>query len=147
MYKCINLPKNLLAMKVHESKYVIIDWEPSTSIISYIYTPDADEHMTAEDFKENMTVYGSLCERYQPRCLLIDLRSLRFIITPDLQEWTAKEIAPRTTSLKRMAILVSDDIFAQVSLEKLMEEEGIADKYSAPRYFDNESTAKQWLTA
>lgn len=134
-------------MKLHESKYVIIDWEPTTSIISYIYTPDADERMTADDFKSNMTAYGSLCERYQPGRLLIDLRSLRFTITPDLQEWTAKEIAPRTTSLKRMAILVSDDIFAQVSLEQLMEEEGIADKYSAPRYFDSEAEAKKWLTA
>ncbi|WP_250630470.1 hypothetical protein [Rhodoflexus caldus] len=133
-------------MKLHESKYVIIDWEPSTSIISYIYTPDADERMTADDFKYNMTAYGNLCEQHQPERLLIDLRHLRFTITPDLQEWTAKEIAPRTTSLQRMAILVSNDIFAQVSLEQLMEEEGIADKYSAPRYFDSESEAKNWLT-
>jgi hypothetical protein len=134
-------------MKLHESKYVIIDWEPSTSIISYIYTPDADERMTGEDFKANMTVYGSLCQRYQPQRLLIDLRNLRFTITPDLQEWTAKEIAPRTMSLKRIAILVSNDIFAQMSIEQLMEEEGIADKYSAPRYFNSEVEAKSWLTA
>ncbi|WP_448520543.1 hypothetical protein [Rhodoflexus sp.] len=134
-------------MHVHESRYVIIDWDASTSIISYIYTPNADENMTADDFKANMSAYGGFCEQYQPERLLIDIRNLRFTITPDLQEWTAKEIAPRTTSLKRMAILVSSDIFAQISLEQLMEEEGIADRYSAPRYFESEEEAKNWLTA
>lgn len=134
-------------MILHESAHVIIDWEPEQSMISYIYTPAADNTMSAEDFKYNMTVYGDCCERHQPARLFIDLRNLRFIITPDLQEWTAQEIAPRTTSLKRMAILVSNDIFAQVSLEQLMDEEGIADRYSAPRYFESEAEAKQWLMA
>ncbi|MCS7019318.1 MAG: hypothetical protein RMJ87_09395 [Cytophagales bacterium] len=133
-------------MKLHESKYVVIEWDAANSIISYIYTPDADERMADEDFKFNMTAYAGFCETYQPQRLLLDLRHLRFTIGPELQEWTAKEIAPRTMSLKRIAIVVSSDIFAQVSLEQLMEEDGIADKYDAPRYFDTVQQAKQWLT-
>lgn len=134
-------------MILRESEYVRLEWEPDHSIISYVYTENATPSMTDEAFKENMLAYAEACEQHHPKCLIIDLRLMTFTLTPELQEWTAAVIAPRTTSLQRMAILVGHDLFAQVSVEQLMDEKGIADRYSAPRYFEDRDAAVTWLTA
>jgi hypothetical protein len=44
-----------------------------------------------------------------------------------------------------MAFVVADDVFSQVSMEQMMEEDEIAQNYDAPRYFNEPEGAKKWL--
>ncbi|TAF64480.1 MAG: hypothetical protein EAZ55_11635 [Cytophagales bacterium] len=109
-----------LSNKFYEDNYVFIAEDLEKSFIYFFYkiAPENMPPMRDEDFQKSMTAYGKRVLEYR---------------------------APMTMSLTRMAFVLSPDIFAQVSLQQMMEEEGISDKYSKPQYFDKEEDALQWL--
>lgn len=131
-------------MKSFENDFVSITYEEERSFISFIYKP-SDKEIEDEDFRHNMTVYGDIALEHKPIRLLVDTQKGTYTVPPETQEWVAKVIAPKTISLKKMAFLVHPDIFAQVATEQMMEEEGIIDKYEAPRYFQSLEEAEDWL--
>jgi len=121
-----------------------ITYDEERSTISYIYFSDPEEKLTDEGFKKTMIFYGEMVQQYKPERLFVDFGDSPFIITPELQEWTAKEVAPMTMCLRKLAFVVSTDIFSHVSTEQMMGEEGIAENYD-PRYFTSVDEAKAWL--
>lgn len=136
-----------LSNKFYEDNYVFIAEDLEKSFIYFFYkiAPENMPPMRDEDFQKSMTAYGKRVLEYRHSYLLVDTSNGSYTIAPEMQEWVAKEIAPMTMSLTRMAFVLSPDIFAQVSLQQMMEEEGISDKYSKPQYFDKEEDALQWL--
>jgi hypothetical protein len=135
-------------MNYYQSKFTSIDIDHDKSLVAYYYlSPDHGLVMGEQDFRQGMEAYAQLMEQHRCERLLVDTRLSTFVITPDLQAWVASHIAPRTLSLKKMAFVVSQYIFSQVSLEQMMEEDGIADRYSEPRYFDDLEEANRWLLA
>lgn len=130
----------------YEDDFVFIEENLEQSLVHYCYKPNVTEKfMKNEGYIQSMTVYGERVNLQKHTLLLVDTTNSQFAISPDLQEWTAQVIAPLTASLKRMAFVMSPDIFSQVSLEQMMDETGIADKYEKPRYFENVEEAKTWL--
>jgi hypothetical protein len=131
-------------MKIYENQFIRLFYHAETGLIHFHYHNDCTD-MEEEDFKNNMRVYADAVEQYQPDKLLVDASILGYTIPVEVQEWVAKEIAPRTVCLKRMAFVVADDVFSQVSMEQMMEEDEIAQNYDAPRYFNDPEEAKRWL--
>ncbi|WP_027004047.1 hypothetical protein [Hugenholtzia roseola] len=131
-------------MKIYENPFIHLFYYAETGLIHFYYYNDGAS-MEEEDFKTNMRVYADAVEQYLPDKLLVDTSILAYTIPVEVQEWVAKEIAPRTTCLKRMAFVVADDVFSQVSVEQMMEEDEIAQNYDAPRYFNDPEEAKKWL--
>lgn len=130
----------------YENDFVLLEENLEQSLVHYYYKPNPPKgFMTKEDYIHSMTVYGERVNLHKHTLLLVDTTNSQFSITPDLQEWTAQVIAPLTISLKRMAFVLSPDIFSQVSLQQMMDEKGIVDKYEKPRYFENVDEAKAWL--
>ncbi|TAH19379.1 MAG: hypothetical protein EAZ08_09420 [Cytophagales bacterium] len=131
--------------KLFEDAFIYIGIDEKKSLVSYIYKEGVKKEMTDEDFKTAMTRYAEVTEQYKPAKLLVDSKFSTYTIVPAMQEWVAQKIAPRTISLQRMAFVVSTDIFVHVSLEQMMDEGGIADKYSKPRFFEEVNEAEKWL--
>ncbi len=132
--------------RFYDSEFAFLEEDLEKSLVCYIYKVyEGKNLMTDEDYKQSMRVYGEQVFTNKHTKLLVNTIHSQFSIVPALQEWTAIEIAPLTISLQRMAFVMSPDIFSQVSLEQMMEEDGIAKNYSAPRYFETEEAALKWL--
>jgi hypothetical protein len=127
---------------INQGQFFELKYWPEKAYFKYINFPNLD--MEEDVFRKNMLDYAKLVEKYQPKLLLLDTSQGQFTINPALQEWVAREIAPRTTCIKKIANLLSNDVFALVSVEQMMEEKEIADFYEI-RYFDNAEEAEKWL--
>ncbi len=121
-----------------------LTYDASQELMCYIYLED-NEEMTDEDFQQNMSYYAEMALKYQPKRLLVDNKLLKFTVSPELQKWVVKEIAPKTISLKKIAFVVASDLFAQVSMQQMMDEEEITQLYGEPRYFSDANKAFAWL--
>lgn len=75
--------------------------------------------------------------------VLSDLRKFEYIITPELQEWHNERIFQKGIAygMRKMALLVSPEFYAQMSVEQTMEEQSEV----VYRYFRSEKDAMGWL--
>lgn len=112
-------------------------------------TLPSSNFMSDDDFKDIMLRYAELMEQHRCQRLLLDTSQSAFTTSPELQRWTAENIAERTlrAGLRRTATVLPKDIFAAVSLEQLMDEKEIAQSGMAIRYFGDRDEAIAWLTA
>ncbi|WP_027000431.1 STAS/SEC14 domain-containing protein [Eisenibacter elegans] len=133
-------------MIVFENSFIFLDYDEEQSLVMFVYKPETTAHMTDEQFQENMRQYADIVEQNKPTRLIVDNRELRYTIIPEMQDWVSQEIAPRTTALKKLAFIVSKDLFAQVSMEQMMEEKAVSEVYNV-RYFDSFDEAKIWVFA
>ncbi|WP_291726998.1 hypothetical protein [Bernardetia sp.] len=133
-------------MVIYESDYSIFDYDKENSIFSHIFKPDS-ENLDNEKFKEEMLIYLDFFAKYKPKKALVNNQEMQFIIEPELQEWHAQNIFPKCIELgvEQAAIVETPDIFAQVSMEQLMEEEKTGG--FAVRFFDDTTKATNWLVS
>lgn len=130
--------------QIYESPYLKIFFDKENQMFEEIFT-DKTSHWSAEGFKNEMLKLVELTKEYRPIKALVNLKNFLFPIEPDLQEWQNREVFEKGVELglKQTAMLVSSNIFAQVSVEQTMDEE--SGKKIPNRYFENEDEARQWL--
>lgn len=121
-----------------------ITYEPAHGIV-HCQWKEAAADLDDERFMQEMLAYIEIVEKYQAPKLLLNLQGGNYTLIPEVQEWVANEIAPRAVKAgqNKIATLLSNDIFAQVATEQLMEEGVIATILQ--KYFDNAEEAKAWL--
>ena len=70
---------------------------------------------------------------------------MQYTISPDEQEKHNNIILPtfQAIGLEQMAVVVSDDLFAQVSISQLLEDDTTASYLTS--YFDDVVSAMAWL--
>ena len=130
---------------LHESDFWKFGIDKIDSLMIYQWY-ETSESMNEEDYKQEMQKNAEEYERYAPSKSLVDLRNFLFTISPEAQVWTDHEIFPRflNAGLKKIAFVVSPDLFAQISLEQMMEENN-ANLGFESRYFDHYFQAREWL--
>ncbi|WP_026998252.1 hypothetical protein [Eisenibacter elegans] len=133
-------------MKVFESDYSYMEWDEVNSIFSHIFKPGSED-LNNDVFKEEMQTYVQHFKNLKPLRAIVNNKDMRFALSPDLQEWHAQNVFPQCVEagVKKAAILVTEDIFAQVSVEQLMEEESSG--AFEVQYFEDAKLAKEWLLA
>lgn len=131
---------------VHQSKFLEISHilDNQRLVIEWLAP---SEEMTEEDFKAEIQSEAEKIETYQPAQILARTTKMGFIITPELQEWHNEVIFPKFKSVgvTKLAIVLSEDIFSQISIEQLIEDNKIAN--FTTQYFDREEVAVEWLQA
>lgn len=130
---------------IHRTDYFTFSFDAEKSLMTYNWFPES-RLMNEAAYRAEMTANAEACEKYSPRVALVDLRDFLFTIGPELQAWTDEEIFTRfiKAGLRKIGFIVSSDVFAQVSLEQMMEENVGLDFQT--RYFDeNEEEAMKWL--
>lgn len=103
-------------------------------------------HMDDIGFKESITGIQKAILTAKPRIIFADTLHMKYAIVPELQEWHNEIIFPAMVSanVHKLGILVSKDIFTQISIEQLIEDSINND--IQVRYFSSKDSALQWLS-
>jgi hypothetical protein len=102
-------------------------------------------NMSEEDFRSEVEVIAQIAEQYRIEKFHDDTTNFGFVILPRLQEWVNEKIFPRfvQSGLRKYAIIISEEMIAQLSIEQTMEEDN-ADSFQV-KYFNNSEKAVNWL--
>jgi hypothetical protein len=96
-------------------------------------------------YREEVIKQLDYIQQYKPAYLLLDTSQFHFRITLETQQWTGSTVFPQAISagVTKIALLVSQDFLAQMSIEKNMEKEKTGQMIV--RYFDKRESAIRWL--
>jgi hypothetical protein len=130
---------------LHKSSFLQISAMPEINGIKIQWLEDSQK-MSEADFKKEIEAEKTAIEEAKPKNILADTLQMGFAIPPSLQEWHNNIIFPvfQSVGLQKLAVLVSHDLFVQVSVEQLIDE----DKQNVglkTKYFDSEENAINWL--
>lgn len=98
-----------------------------------------------QKYKKDIVLWINAILDYKPTFQLLDMQGNTFTISPEMQRWINENLIATAAKngTKKIAFLVSSDIFARVSLEQTMDEEEA--KVFTFRYFEDENEAMKWL--
>lgn len=138
--------QNLNTMKVYESAYQIIYFFEDKKLLQKEWLLTT-EYMPDPAFQSEVEKIAEMQEKYKATKFHDNTTNFAFPISPKLQTWVNETIFPRfiTAGLMRYAIIVSQELIAQLSIEQTMEEEN-ASKFQV-KYFENPDKAHQWLAS
>ena len=123
----------LVLSYLEENQIIKVDWKSASS------------EMSKEDFKMQVHLENDAFNQYKPSCILGQTQNLSYTISPQEQDWHNEIILPtfKNIGLKKMAIVVSADFFAQISVNQILDEDVNA-SYKT-QYFEDEMSALDWL--
>jgi len=118
---------------INEKSYFSLVWKESTV------------EMTDEEYKNQVLLYKDFVEQTQPFAAYINTQKFLYTIDPETQEWINTHVFPATVEagLRRMAILISEDFFGQLSVEQTMTEN--PELGFSTYFFEYEQKAIEWL--
>lgn len=130
--------------EVFDNNYVTIYISEEYSMIKFVWKV-VSENMKDEEFQEIGRVQLEIIHEYKPIRNFSDTRHFAYVISNEMQQWfSTNVITPAVNlSIKKLATLVSPDIFAQLSIEFLIQENPNLDLTT--RYFKNEEEAWDWI--
>ena len=125
------------------TKFIDIEFDNETKIFKLLWKPET-ENMTDDEFKEIMLKFVDEFHR-KPTGGIHQMQEMGFTISPELQEWVDENVSKPAweAGAKKIAFVLSSNIFASVSAEQTAEQE-ITSKMEV-QYFDNEDEAMKWL--
>lgn len=132
-------------MKILEQNEVVkIEYDEERSLFKHTWN-DKSQNLDDELYKANVLFVNKWLPKIKTELHLIDTSNFRFVIPPDVQEWAAAKSFPILAAhkVRKMAFLLSHDLFAQVSLEQLVGENQFSD--IEVMYFETEDAALEWL--
>lgn len=132
-------------MKIYEDNYKVIYYHQKQSMIEDVW--QETEKMTNKEYHDEMQNIGNLVVKHRPEKLLVDARKFNFAISPETQEWIDDKIFTQFLEggLKKLAMIMSPDFIAQLSIEQTMEEEKTGGFET--RYFKSKEKGIKWLNA
>ncbi|WP_299458394.1 STAS/SEC14 domain-containing protein [uncultured Microscilla sp.] len=128
-----------------DNKYFTSYFDEELNMYELFWSKESED-MEDEEYKVLMEtqVKQILDNNYSTEIFLLDNREFLFSMSPDLQEWQANEIfAKMVTKQVKIAVLVSSDFIAQLSIEQAMEEDENAGQTT--KYFEEEQEAREWI--
>ena len=101
--------------------------------------------MSAEEYIQELSVFIDLVRAHRPKRILGNMVDFRFPITPEIQAWVDENLFSvyREIGFEQIAILLSEEFIASLSIEQTMDSAG--DNGFQTAFFDNEEAAKRWL--
>ncbi len=127
-------------MKIYDSEFLEMDIDADKKLSIATWKPFS-ENLTSELYKNEMVNFANLMVKYSLELNLVDTQKFLFIITTDVQDWIVKNVFPLLDKVRKTAFVVSEDIFAQISVNQAMDD--APDITSA--YFDSLEDAKKWI--
>jgi len=129
-------------MVVFEDKITKISYEKKYSLI--IIDRKAAADLSEDEYKKDVLNWADCLQKYKPSRQLVNEKEFKYSVVPDLQIWVNQVlVAPAIKDgMKKVAFVVADDIFPQVSIEQLMEENKLPLEM---KYFQTQKEARAWL--
>lgn len=133
---------------ISKSKFTDRFYEESCGLIKSTWKPST-EFMTESAYKQEMLAAVEQARIYPSKYFLVYAQQFKYIISPELQLWTAEHIAFEIAKLgvKRFAYVVPDEYISGLSVEQTIEE---SNKWAVDNpyefyYFSDEKKAIYWL--
>jgi hypothetical protein len=125
----------------YKDDFLILFYNRNTKTARAIW----DGFLSGETLRHATTQCLRLLEEEQPLNWLADNRKMKAIRQKD-QEWIESVMIPKIVAspLRKMATLVSEDIFNKMAVESLYKRSSELIKFDH-QYFKNEKAATQWL--
>jgi hypothetical protein len=103
--------------------YQIVSYTSTNETLTQTWHPDS-ENLDAAQLKQEFEDLADLAKTYHPFKLLINAQTLKHPILPDTQDWLNQEVFPYFLmhKLKYIAIVISQDMHAQLSLDQALED-------------------------
>ena len=134
-------------MSLYKSDFQEIFFHPDSSTLENVWSLET-KLMTDEEFKQEMLELSRFFLTYRPEFQLINTQDLLFVISPELQSWSDENILKphgKVSSLRKVAFVVSKDLFPSVAVEQTMDEEH-GNGFNT-RFFKEKEEAIKWLTS
>lgn len=132
-------------IELHHTNYFLISFDKSLDLVHYSFYKTTST-MTKEEYILELKAFIDVVKKYQPAFVLGNMVDFGFIITPDIQTWINENLFSvyAQIGLKKIALLLSNELFSQVSIQQTIEEDENAPFSVA--YFENEQEAIAWFT-
>ena len=132
-------------MEIYKDEYLVCRFNSDLSLLEQKWL-ETTEDMSIDSFKKLSFKLLELYKKCDANKLLTDGTDFKFSISPELQEWTVKNIISGfiEKGITKYANVVPKDLFANVSAEQMIEE-GIDAYPFTVKYFDSLDTAYKWL--
>lgn len=105
--------------------------------------------MTHEEYKYTFMECARFIEEYKVQRWMGHTKDFAFIVTPELQSWTAGEFNQRLVNagLRKMAMIIPTDYIAHLAVQQSVGEMDRTreDETFEIRYFDDPVKAEKWL--
>ncbi len=128
--------------------FIEIIFDEKTGILSNTWTSKTLDMQDSEyrELAEKQTAY---IEQLNPHLWLVNLSELQFTLAPITQEWADTNLFPRilAAGVEYIAFVISPNLFAQISVEQLMDEKNVKTSNFEIKYFDKETEARNWLAS
>jgi len=101
--------------------------------------------MPLQTYEREIVRFFETIKKNAPQFILMNAQQAKYIVDPPTQHWINENYAPIYIEihLQKMAMIVSEDLFAQVSFEQALDD--IDSKAFSVQYFKNEEEALQWI--
>lgn len=128
------------------TSYYTISHNNDDNLLETSWLPTTEE-MSEDDYKEHVSQQTEVMSQHQVQLFLADCSSFAFVVNPDLQEWGDETQVPKMikAGVRKIAVLLPETIFAQISVEQLSEESNVAK--IEQKIFGNKDEALEWLVA
>lgn len=105
----------------------------------------ATRNMSNNAYKETCVRQLDAMKEYGVTSIFIDGRSFLYVITPKMQKWVDENIASGMVEcgIKKMGILVPEEVFANIGVEQLLGEGNAA--LMRQELFSEKTLAINWL--
>lgn len=112
-------------------------------IISRWQTP---ANLQESVYRQELSNYFECVKEHQPKCVLIDAVAANYAITVETQKWIVDSFFPiyKEIGLKKMAILLPEEIISNLSIEQTMDENKDPNLMQT-MYFNDEKDALEWF--
>ena len=133
---------------IGKSKFTNRFYDESKALMLSIWKPST-EAMTEIGYKQEMLLAVEHIRKHPTKYFLVYTQNFRYIISPDLQLWTVKNIAEPIVQLgvERLAYVVPHEFISSLSVEQTIEETKYVRGNRAYQfsYFEEENEAIKWL--
>ncbi len=134
-------------MKTQEFQEITFDAKQN---ILFVRVNEKTAEIDDEDFKNAQYEIIDNIIATKVNAIIINIKKLRFSISPQLQEWDAQEIAPKFfgNGVKKVAYIMPISLIEKLSIEQILEE--VEERKTPDReffmvdFFENEENAINW---
>lgn len=132
--------------EVFKNDYISIFHNKDANIIASKWNAKTI-NMTESDFKKSHMAIVNAILNSRSNAVIGDARKFSFSIVPNVQEWILHETFPVIirAGLRKIAMIVSPDVFSQVSLEQSQSEQEASPL--TIKYFEEKEEAISWVTS
>jgi hypothetical protein len=128
---------------LYETDKLVVSYDSATNTLITRWSMPEDVNL--DIYKAEFVRYKDYILEKRPDKIFADTIHNRITITPDLQEWINTIISDtyQAVGLKKLAVLLSTDFYAALSIQQTIEDDTKA-KYKTA-FFEDETKAFEWL--